>query len=191
MTVREQEDSRYSLGTGIANVPSVKHEEFMAPMQSPRPRRGGGGGGIRGGRGGRGRGNSNFGPRDIRDVSVNPNFMRNDGGDIVVPQKRQSEGPPAVPYLLAELAESIEAGTVEMPDYLTRRGKQQQQQQKNQFGPPGSFLDLYWTVDKQLREGKQGDDDGKVLAYRNNKWQRIKKEFDGRMEQQHSVTRGS
>ncbi|KAI8148706.1 hypothetical protein BJV82DRAFT_195821 [Fennellomyces sp. T-0311] len=140
MTVREQEDSRYTLGTGIATAP-VKEENPMV-----RQRRG---------RGGRG------------NVSVNPNFRR-DGGDVgVVNRKRQADASVAVPYLLAEVANDPP--------------RQIQQPQQEQFGPPNSLLHLYWTVDKQLREGKRAGDDGKVLVFRNNKWQRIQKEFDGRM----------
>ena len=185
MTVREQADSRYSTGTGIA----VKNEDgvMSTPMNSTTStstpsRRGGRGGGGRG----RGRGGGSYSRSETpeRNVSVNPNFMRHESGEAgIISRKRQAEQQkqqgqqkqqPAVPYILAELTGNKHHG---QDEGIIK-------QDKNPFGPPGSFLDLYWNVDKQLREGKQGDDDGKVLAYRDNKWQRIQKEFDGRIQQQ-------
>ncbi|KAG2217323.1 hypothetical protein INT45_003517 [Circinella minor] len=164
MTVREQSDSRYSLGTNIA----IKNEDHVTPMTPSR--RGGG-------RGGRGRGRGMIrSETPERNISVNPNFMRHETGEAgVIHRKRhveQQKQQPAIPYLLAELSGNKH-------QHNEGIGKQE----KNPFGPPGSFLDLYWNVDKQLREGKQGED-GKVITCRDSKWQRIQKEFDGRMEQQ-------
>ncbi|KAI7848358.1 hypothetical protein BDC45DRAFT_574936 [Circinella umbellata] len=171
MTVREQSDSRYSLGTNSA----IKNEDHVPPipMGMTHSRRGGGRG--------RGRGRGiirNETPE--RNISVNPNFMRHETGEAgVIHRKRQVEQQkqqPAIPYLLAELAGNKHHGQ----QHNEGIGKQE----KNSFGPPGSFLDLYWNVDKQLREGKQGEEDGKVITCRDSKWQRIQKEFDGRMGQQ-------
>ncbi|KAI9276792.1 hypothetical protein BDA99DRAFT_494146 [Phascolomyces articulosus] len=184
MTVREQEDSRYTLGTGIATLPpSVKNEDGVVPSTQAL---------TQSRRGGRGRGRGRGGGRETpeRNVSVNPNFMRHEGGEAGVnPRKRQSDmsgqqqkqkqkQQPAVPYLLNELS-----GNKGVDDDQTATHKTKEQE-KNPFGPPGSFLSLYWNVDKQLREGKQGEKDGKVLVQRNNKWERIQKDFDGRMQQQ-------
>ena len=181
MTVREQADSRYSLGTGVA----VKNEDGMIPTPM-NPTTSNITQSRRGGRGGRGRGRGGSHSRSEtpeRNVSVNPNFMRHESGEAgIINRKRQAEQQqqhgqqkqqPAVPYILAELTGNKHHG---QDEGIIK-------QDKNPFGPPGSFLDLYWNVDKQLREGKQGDDDGKVLTYRDNKWQRIQKEFDGRMQQ--------
>lgn len=113
-------------------------------------------------------------------VSINPMFYRRRNDTEEQPSTttttpRYPDPSVAVPYL------ALSPPTIEQK-------KQQEKEQMEKLGPPGSLLWMYWTTKQVLRQGKRDsidDYDGKeiIRSQKDGKWRRLQKELDGRMPQ--------